>query len=464
MDIQFLGATGRVTGSCYLIRVNGRNVLLECGQVQGSRSDEEENRRPLPIPAQTVDAVILSHAHIDHSGRLPLIMREGFTGPIYTHHATQALCEIMLRDSGYLHEKDAEWQNRKRRRKGLPEVEPLYTQADGEAVLGQFVGLQYGQRHTIVPGLDVRLSDAGHILGAAIVELWLSEHGRERKIAFSGDLGFRDAPVMPDPARIETADLVLLESTYGDRLHRPASETLIELKEVFEGAKGGGGNIIIPAFAVGRTQDLLYLLAVHFDEWDIGSWRVFLDSPMAIEATEAYSRYRNLYTAHLFRPGKDQPLLKNLVLSRSSEDSMAINEIESGAIIIAASGMCTGGRVLHHLKHNLWRPECHVVIVGFQARGTLGRRLVDGAEYVKVYGETIRANAAVHTIGGLSAHADQTGLLDWYGAFASRPPVCLIHGEPDAQNVLARKLRARYDAAVTIPAYGDRIDLEHVPS
>jgi metallo-beta-lactamase family protein len=230
---------------------------------------------------------------------------------------------------------------------------------------------------------------------------------------------------------------------------------------VFASAKGSGGNIIIPAFAVGRTQDLLYLLAEHYDDWDIGSWRVFLDSPMAIEATEAYSRYRHLYHAHLFRPGRDQTLLPNLVLARSAKDSMAINALESGALVIAASGMCTGGRVLHHLKHNVWRPECHVVIVGYQARGTLGRRLVDGADYVKIYGETIRANATVHTVGGLSAHADQSGLLDWYGAFAGAPPVALVHGEPDAQTELARKLRERFDASVTIPAFGDRIDLLH---
>jgi metallo-beta-lactamase family protein len=323
----------------------------------------------------------------------------------------------------------------------------------------QFKGIDYGHRHEILPGVEVRLSDAGHILGAAIVELWLTEGGVTRKVVFSGDLGFRDAPVMPDPARISTGDLVLLESTYGDRVHRSADETLAELKAVFLGARGGGGNVIIPAFAVGRTQDLLYLLAENFDEWGIGEWRVFLDSPMAIEATEAYSRYRHLYDTPLFAPGRAQPVLKNLVMSRSAQDSMAINQIESGAIIIAASGMCTGGRVLHHLKQNVWRPECHIVIVGFQARGTLGRRLVDGAEYVKIFGETMRANANVHTIGGLSAHADQVGLLDWYAEFKSRPPVWLVHGESAAQSALAEKLRTKYSAAVKIPDHADRIDL-----
>lgn len=463
MDIQFLGAAGRVTGSCYLIRVNGRRLLLDCGQFQGAPEDEALNREPLPVAADAVDAVVLSHAHIDHSGRLPLLMRQGFTGPVYTHHATRALCQIMLRDSGYLHEKDADWENRKRRRKGLAPVEPLYTQADGEQVLELFEGVEYGERREILPGVEIRLRDAGHILGAAIVELWLSERGAQRKIVFSGDLGFRNAPVMPEPERVAHADLVLLESTYGDRVHRSPEATLAELAAVFAEAKGSGGNVIIPAFAVGRTQDLLYLLAEHYDAWGIGDWQVFLDSPMAIEATETYARYRHLYQARLFPPGRDVPGLPNLVMSRTSQDSMAINAIESQAIVIAGSGMCTGGRVLHHLKHNVWRPECHIVIVGFQAYGTLGRRLVEGAEYIRLWGEEIRANAAVHTVGGLSAHADQAGLLEWYAAFDNRPPVYLVHGEPGAQSVLAEHLRGQHGAKVGIAAHTQRLDLTRSP-
>ena len=315
----------------------------------------------------------------------------------------------------------------------------------------------------VLPGVEIRLSDAGHILGASIVELWLTEKGLTRKLVFSGDLGFRGAPVMPDPATIRTADLVLLESTYGDRNHRAAGETLAELEGVFAAARKGRGNIVIPAFAVGRTQDLLYLLAEHYDDWHIGKWRVFLDSPMAIEATAAYARYRHLYDAALFAPGRSQPVLANLAMSRSSEDSMAINRIESGAIVIAGSGMCTGGRIVHHLKYNLWRPECHVVMVGYQAQGTLGRRLVDGAEYVRIFGETIRVNAKVHTVGGLSAHADQAGLLDWYGAFEARPPVCLVHGEAGPQTALARALRDRFEAKVNVPEYGAKIDLARGP-
>jgi metallo-beta-lactamase family protein len=459
MELQFLGATGRVTGSCYLIRANGKTILLECGQVQGSREDEALNHRPLPVDPGDIDAVVLSHAHIDHSGRLPLLMRKGFTGPIYTHAASRALCTIMLRDSGYLHEKDAEWENRKRQRKGLAPVEPLYTQADGEAVMTQFRSLLYGNKAEILPGITVRLTNAGHILGSAVVELWLEEGGLKRKIAFSGDLGYRDAPVMPDAATIDEADLVLLESTYGDRLHRPFEETIDELQEVFDEADRKRGNIIIPAFAVGRTQDLIYLMGRHYDRWGIGKYRVFLDSPMAIEATETYAQFRNLYDTELFRPGSRETTLRNLVMSRTSADSMAINTIESGVIVIAASGMCTGGRVLHHLKHNVWRPECHIVIVGFQAYGTLGRRLVEGADTIRLWGEDIRVNAKVHTIGGLSAHGDQTDLLNWYGAFKNRPPVHLIHGEPDSQQALRRELEAKYDARVNIPAFEDVIDL-----
>lgn len=459
MEIQFLGATGRVTGSCYLLRAGGSQILLECGLIQGSDEDQAENRQPLPVDAASIDAVVLSHAHIDHSGRLPLLMKQGFSGPIYTHHATRALCTIMLRDSGYLHEKDAEWENRKRRRRGLPPIAPLYTLEDGEAVMHQFQGLDYGDRQEILPGIEVRLRNAGHILGSAIVEIWLREGNRQCKLVFSGDLGFVDAPVMPDPETIDDADLVLLESTYGDRLHRSHDATLAELKNVFTASPASRGNIIIPAFAVGRTQDLLYLLAENYDDWQIGDYDIFLDSPMAIEATEAYSQFRNLYDASLFIPGSTDTRLKNLQYSRSAEDSMAINRIDSGAIIIAASGMCTGGRVLHHLKHNLWKDNCQVVIVGFQAYGTLGRRIVDGAEQVRIFNEEIRVNARIHTVGGLSAHADRDGLIDWYHQFSDKPPVCLVHGEPDAQKALARAIEDATGTRPRIPGMLERTDL-----
>ncbi len=459
MDIQFLGAAGTVTGSCYLFRVGKAKFLLECGQIQGSRVAEAQNREPLPIQMQEIDAIVLSHAHIDHSGRLPWLKRQGYDGPIYTHHASHALCEIMLRDAAYLNEKDAEWENRKRQRKGLPNIEPLYTQDDAAAVMDQFTGIEYEERREILPGVEIRLTDAGHILGAAIVELWLTEDNTTKKVVFSGDLGHRGAPVMIGPAPVEQADLVIMESTYGNRNHRSTEATLEELRSVFEAARANRGNVIIPAFAVGRTQDLIYLLEKHYDDWHIGDWQVFLDSPMAIQATEVYSQFDHLYSAKLFGERSHRPTLKNLAMSRSAADSMAINRMQSGAIVIAGSGMCSGGRVMHHLKHNVWRPECHLVIVGYQAYGTIGRQLVDGRSHIKLWGELIKVNAQIHTVGGLSAHADQTGLLDWYRHFQGSPPVYLIHGERPQQTALRQALHSEFAAEVTIPEREDRIQL-----
>jgi metallo-beta-lactamase family protein len=453
VQIEFLGAARSVTGSCHLLRVGEYRVLLDCGQIQGSRLDEELNRAPLPVGR--VDAVVLSHAHIDHSGRLPLLRKQGFKGPIFTHRATAQLCAIMLRDAAYLHEKDADWQNKKRRRKGLKPVAPLYTRDDVRAVLAQFVELDYELQREILPGVTVTLHNAGHILGAAIVELALRADGTDFRLVFSGDLGYKDAPLMRPPTLLEHADLVLMESTYGNRNHRPFAATLEELREIFRAAADGGGNVLIPAFAVGRTQDLLFLLAKHYADFGLDRWQIYLDSPMAIETTQLYWRHAELQRAELFGAGGKLPV----TASESTEDSMRINAIESGAIVIAGSGMCSGGRILHHLKHNLWRSECHVVMIGFQAEGTLGRRLVDGAQHVRLWGETIKVAARIHTVGGLSAHADQAGLIDWYGGFVNRPPVCLVHGEPGAQHALAGALRAKYGADVRVPARGDVVDL-----
>ncbi len=458
MELKFLGAAGGVTGSCYLLTTSRHTLLLECGQIQGRREDEERNREPFPVPVDEIDAVVLSHAHIDHSGRLPLLRRAGYRGPIYTHSATRALCEILLRDSAYLHEKDAETENMKRRRNGQPPITPLYTQEDAERVMPQFRVVEYGERRAILPGIEIRLSDAGHILGAGIVELWIEDRGVRRKLVFSGDLGYADAPVMNDPTPIDSADLVLLESTYGDRNHRPFPATLAELESIFKAAADGGGNVLIPAFAVGRTQDLLYLMAEHYGEWRLDRWRVVLDSPMGIGATAVYSQYRHLYRAELFQRGRHWPTLPNFDATPTPEESKRLNDVASGLIIIAGSGMCNGGRIRHHLKHNLWRPECHVVIVGYQAEGTLGRRLVDGAEYVRLWNEEIRVNAEIHTVGGLSAHADQAGLVGWYRGFKNRPPVYLVHGEDRARRPLAARLAAE-GAEVHLPQLGDVIRL-----
>lgn len=458
-SIQFLGATGRVTGSMYLIQSGEHKVLLECGLIQGGRKEEAHNADPLPFDISEIDAVVLSHAHIDHSGRIPFLVKLGYTGPIYAQRATHALCEIMLPDSGYLNEKDAEWKNKHRKLHTAPLVEALYTRSEAEASLGQFRSIDYDQWFSVVPGLDVRYRDAGHILGSAIVELLHEGHGQPRRIVFSGDLGQQNSPVMDSPSIISNADLVVMESTYGDRQHRADEETIQELGEVFGQAHAHGGNILIPSFAVGRTQDLLYLLSKHHDEWGIDRWKIFLDSPMAIQATNAYAQYRHLYKARLFDIGSSQPVLPNFVATRSTEESMSINSIQSGAIIIAGSGMCTGGRILHHLKNNIWRPECHLVIVGFQARGTLGRRIVDGAETIKLWGDDYAVRSAVHTIGGLSAHADQNGLCSWYGSFSNRPPVYLVHGEPQPQEKLAAQLRERYDAPVHIPKFAQTVNI-----
>jgi metallo-beta-lactamase family protein len=452
MRLTFLGGAGTVTGSCHALEVGGRVMLLDCGQFQGARDLEARNREPLPIAIGDIDAVVLSHAHIDHSGRLPMLRRQGFAGPIYTHAASRALCEIMLRDAGYLQEKDALWENRRRERRGWPPVEPLYTQADGEAVIGQFRGLEYGQPREIVPGVTACLHDAGHILGAAIIALDLEERGKRVRLVFSGDLGVPDAPLMNPPAIVPEADLVLLESTYGARNHRSHEATLAELESIFLNAARDGGNVVIPAFAVGRTQDLLHLLAEHYDAWQIGRWRVFLDSPMAIDANAVYASYPRLCRRKPLTP-------PNFTIARTTEESMQINAIERGAIIIAGSGMCTGGRIRHHLKHNLWREECHVVIIGFQAEGTLGRRLVEGVPQVRLWNETIRVAARVHTIGGLSAHAGQADLLRWYGNFRSRPPVCLVHGEPPALQGLADALGRDFGVRARIPRTGESIAL-----
>jgi metallo-beta-lactamase family protein len=458
VKLTFLGASGTVTGSCYLLETSRARILLECGQVQGRRDEEERNKSPLPVDVDRIDAVVLSHAHIDHSGRLPMLHRQGYTGPIFTHDASRALCEVMLYDSAYLHEKDAEWENRKRARKGLPPVQPLYTRPDAEQVMAQFCSVPYAERRKIVPGIDIRLSDAGHILGAAIVELWLEDREETRKIVFSGDLGYRHAPVMNDPATVAKADLVLLESTYGDRDHRSFASTIEELGSIFHAAAASGGNVLIPAFAVGRTQDLLYLMAKHYDEWELAGWSVFLDSPMAISATEIYSHYRHLYRTELFGAGQAWPNLPNFAPTRTSAESMRLNGIDSGAIIIAGSGMCTGGRILHHLKHNLWRPACHVIMIGFQAHGTLGRKLVDRAPRVRLWQETIKVRAQIHTVGGLSAHADQSGLVEWYGHFDNRPPVYLVHGEDKARHALATRLQDEFGIKARLPALRDTID------
>lgn len=461
MEIQFLGAAREVTGSCHLVRCGERRLLIDCGLIQGAPADEARNRAPFPFKPGEIDAVVLTHAHLDHSGRLPLLIKAGFRGPIHTHRATRDLCRIMLRDAASLNEKDAEHENRRRLRQGKRPVEPLYTRRDAEKAMRQFKSLDYDVEQEILPGVRVRLQDAGHILGSAIVELWLEENDQRRKLVASGDLGHAGAPILRNPEVVRDADLVLLESTYGDREHRSWDATLAELGEIFLEARRSEGNILIPAFAVGRTQELLYFLMRYRKEWKIDDWTIFLDSPMAIEATEVYSRHWKLFDKDAAkRRNKDGGpfAMPNLHFSRTAAQSMAINRVRTGAIVIAGSGMCTGGRIRHHFKHNLWREQCHVIIAGFQARGTLGRRLVDGAKTVKLWGENIRVAAQVHTVGGLSAHAGQSGLINWYRNFNHHPTVALVHGEPEPMNALAQRLRA-LRAPLLMPKPRERLDL-----
>jgi len=463
MQLEFFGAAGEVTGSCHILRVGRRQLLLDCGMIQGGRRDEARNRDPFPFDPAEIDAVVLSHAHIDHSGRLPLLFQRGFRGPIYAHEATCDLAGILLKDAASLGEKDAETENRKRARKGLPPIEPLYTTDDAEAACELLEGLRYRETREIADGVTLRFHDAGHILGSCAVELRLQENGREARIVFSGDLGQYDTPILHDPEPLEQADLVVMECTYGDRRHRDRQATVAELGEIIATAGKQHGNILIPAFAVGRSQELLYHFGKHFDAWQLGRWQIFLDSPMAIEATRVYWDYPQLYDeeATQLRAGHDEmPLLPNLVMSRSADESRRINEVTQGAIVIAGSGMCTGGRILHHFKHRLWRPDTHVIIVGYQARGSLGRRLVDGADYVRIHHEAIRVQAQVHTLGGFSAHGDQQDLLRWYRNFRARPPVCLVHGEARSAEPFAAQLENAGARWVRRAQPGQRIDLQ----
>lgn len=462
LEIEFFGAAGEVTGSCHLLHIGRRTVLLECGLVQGGRDAGRRNREPFPFDPRRIDAVVLSHAHIDHSGRLPLLVQRGYPGPIFAQRTTRDLVAIMLEDSARLAEHDADTENRRRERKGMPRIEPLYTVADVERTMRQFRPLPYEQREQIVPGVSIRYQDAGHILGSGSVELWIDDDGRERKLVFSGDLGQYGTPILRDPAVLTEADVVLMESTYGNRLHRDKQATLDEIAGIIASADHRRGKILIPAFAIGRTQELLYLFATHYREWGLERWQIFLDSPMAIRASQVYWDNPQLYDAEATKLRRElggMPLLPKLVLAESAEDSQRINRIRSGAIVIAGSGMCEGGRIQHHLKHNVWRPECHVVIVGYQAHGTLGRQLVDGQPMVRIHHEAIRVRAEVHTVGGLSAHGDRDDLARWYGSFRTRPPVYIVHGEPDAAAGLREKLVGVGATAVRAAVPGLRVDL-----
>jgi metallo-beta-lactamase family protein len=462
MEIEFYGAASGVTGSCHILRANGQVILLDCGLIQGPREVEQKNREPFPFAPQEISAVVLSHGHIDHSGRIPLLVKQGYDGPIYAHNATCDLCRILLKDSASLQQRDAEYENKWRKRKGRPLVEPLYSVADVDEALSRSVGLSYRKRREILPGVSICFQDAGHILGSSSVEVWLNEDGYEQKIVFSGDLGQYDMPILNDPAVIQHADHVLVESTYGNRRHRDLQRTIDEIGEIISQARHDRGNLLIPAFSVGRSQEILYFMGKYFDDWDLGRWRIFLDSPMAIKATEVYWNYPQLYdeeATRLRREANEMPPLKNLHLSSSVEDSMAINNIASGAIIIAGSGMCNGGRIIHHLKHNLARQGAHVMIVGYQAYGTLGRKLVDGHEEVRIHGNDYPVRAHIHTVGGLSAHGDVDDLTRWLRNFNSDPAIHVVHGEDESKQAFRDTIEQQLGLRADVPAMGDVLEL-----
>jgi metallo-beta-lactamase family protein len=458
MQLEFFGAAAEVTGSCHILHLSGRQVLLDYGLIQGGRRDEARNADPFPFDAAKIDAVVLSHAHLDHCGRLPLLVKRGFRGPVFAQEASCELAAILLADAAHLQERDAEYQSRKTGQR----VKPLYTLAEGERVVRQMRGVKYRQIFEVIEGVKVRFRDAGHILGSCAVEVWAEEGGVERKIVFSGDLGQYDTPILRDPEPIDRADVVLMESTYGGRRHRDRARTIAELGGILTSPRSRRGNILVPAFSIGRSQEILYQLGKHYEEWDLGRFRIFLDSPMAIEASRVYWEYTHLYDEEATRLRMENggmPLLPNLKLTRAVEDSIAINRIDAGAIVIAGSGMCNGGRIVHHLKRNLDRDDTQVLITGYQAHGSLGRRLVDGQETVRIHGQDITVRAAIHTIGGLSAHGDQDDLARWYECMENRPPVYLVHGEVDAQTEFQSYLGKRSGAEVHLPKPGDMLDL-----
>lgn len=461
IKVRFHGAAGEVTGSRHLVEALGKQVLLDCGMIQGGRGEHSRNAAGFGFDPGKLDAVVISHAHIDHLGRLPLLVKRGYSGPVYVTRATADLAKIMLEDSAHLASADAERENRGRQRRGEALIEPLYLLRDVHDTLQLFKPMDYGERREILPGISLRFEDAGHILGAAIVELLVEKSGQRRTLVFSGDLGPDKAPIMRDPTPMRQADIVLMESTYGDRSHRSRSETIDELGAILERAHQDQGNVLIPAFAVGRTQELLYWMARYWKDWGLSRWQIILDSPMAARVTDLYQRHSPLFDAQtqaMFEKGPHPFRLPNLRTVVDVQDSMAVNRRASGQIIIAGSGMCNGGRIRHHLRHNLWRENCDLIFAGYQARGTLGRQLVDGAEFVNIFGEKIKVRARRHTIGGLSAHADQGQLAAWYGHFNGHPPVALVHGEEEAREALATVLQKQFRAKVTLARPGHSIE------
>ncbi|WP_448211310.1 MBL fold metallo-hydrolase RNA specificity domain-containing protein [Colwellia sp. MEBiC06753] len=456
--ISFHGAAQEVTGSCHLLSSPAvGKILLDCGLHQGSRSRKQLSREQFGFNPRTIDAVILSHAHLDHSGRLPALVHDGFEGKIYCSQATAQLLPVMLFDALSLYESELERENRKLRRKGKPEIPAIYSKTDVIDVLALCEPKAYKETFHLSQNASCCFYDAGHILGSAISEIKLTEKGKQKTLVFSGDLGKKDTLLMNDPTFLTSADIVLMEGTYGDREHKSMGDTLAQFKEILHNAYTRGGNVMIPSFAVGRTQELLLYLGKLQHAGELDNWQIFLDSPMAIEVTKIYDQWLPTLDCEGVKPlcTGEQTLLKNFLstlhLTVKADDSMAINKITKGAIIIAGSGMCTGGRITHHFKHRIWDSRNTVVFVGYQANGTLGRNIVEGASQIKLFGEDIIVKANIETLGGFSAHAGQSELIDWVANFNSEPKVVLVHGEATALDVLADSLWETKGISAEIP-------------
>jgi len=461
MDIQFLGAARTVTGSMHLLTVNGARILLECGLFQGRRAESWKRNRSLGVDATTIDAVVLSHAHIDHSGNIPTLVKNGYRGNIYTTPATRDLCAIMLRDAGYIQESDAEYLNRKLRRQGKPLIEPLYTQEDAAQSMRHFISFHYGRSLPIAPGVTLTFYDAGHILGSALVCLDVDENGQRQRLLFTGDLGRPNYPILKDPAIPERVNILLTESTYGDRLHGSSGENTAELRDVVNKAYARGGKLIIPAFSVGRTQNIVYALHQLIERREIPELPVYVDSPLSVNATEVFLLHPECYDEEthqfLLKTNSQNPFsFSTIHYVREVAQSKKINELEGSAVIISASGMCEAGRILHHLKNNIEQAQNIVAIVGWQAPHTLGRRLVERQTRVRIFGEEYVRRADVHVINGLSAHADRNELLGWYDQVHhdGLEHVFIVHGEGEASLSLAQAIAERGVPHVEVPERG----------
>lgn len=461
MNITFYGAARTVTGSCHMVEAAGKKFLVDCGLFQGSLTDQILNYEEFPFNIEDIDFVILTHAHIDHSGRIPKLYKQGFKGNIYATTATMDLCGIMLPDSGHIQEKEIEWVNKKRRRAGKKENEAMYTAQDGIDSLKLFQGIEYEDIVTINEELSFKLIDAGHMLGSSIVELYIKEDGKTKKVVFTGDLGNVNMPIINDPTYIDEADTLIMESTYGDRLHGKIEEQSEHLIDIILSTTRRGGNLIIPSFAVGRTQEILYEINKYAADEKIAEELaripVYVDSPLAVNATKIFEENPEYYDEEALKYllSGDNPLeFKNLHFVHTSDESKALNEDLTPKIIISASGMCEVGRIKHHLKHNLYRPECTVLFVGYQAEGTLGRKIMDGQKLVKLFGDEIAVNAEIKYLDAFSGHADRDGLLSWLYHMDKRPKnIFLVHGEFSAQQALRTAINERFGINAIIPAY-----------